>query len=199
MTRRGFLLATLFTAALFIFLFAAVSLRAPRPRFTWNDSASAPIGLYRLTAVSHPPIGALVAITPPVQLARFLARRRYLPIGVPLLKHVAARPGAQVCRIGSQVTISGHVVAIALDRDSHGRALPVWHGCHVVGRSELFLLNAAADSMDGRYFGPIPAVGLIGRATPILTRDASDKCLHWRGIGFASARPTPKKGQSQCR
>ena len=199
MTRRGYLLATLFTAALFIFLFAAVSLRAPRPRFTWNDSASAPIGLYRLTAVSHPPNGALVAITPTIQLARFLAGRRYLPIGVPLLKHVVARPGAQICRFGSRVTINGHAVAIALDRDSSGRPLPVWRGCRVVGRAELFLLNAAADSMDGRYFGPIPAAGLIGRATPILTRDAPDKRLHWRGIGVASAHPTPKKGQSPCR
>lgn len=199
MTRRGYVLATLLTGALFSFLFAAVALRAPRPRFTWNASASAPTGLYRLTPVSHPPVGALVAITPPVQLARFLDRRRYLPISVPLLKHVAARPGAQVCRFGSRVTVNDHVVAIALDRDSHGRPLPVWRGCRVVGRGELFLLNAAADSMDGRYFGSIPAEGLLGRATPVLTRDDPDRCLQWRGIGIASACPTLKKGQSPCR
>src|SRR3546814_7553240 len=105
--------------------------------------------------MSHPPVGALVAITPPAQLARFLDRRRYLPIGVPLLKHVAARPGTQVCRFSSRVTIDRHVVAIALDRDSHGRPLPAWRGCRILGRAEFFLLNAAADSMDGRYFGPI--------------------------------------------
>src|SRR3546814_3463628 len=80
-TRRRYAVATLLTGALFSVLFAVVAFRAPRPRFTWNASASAPIGLYRLTPMSHPPVGALVAITPPAQLARFLDRRRYLPIG----------------------------------------------------------------------------------------------------------------------
>src|SRR3546814_11378925 len=97
--------------------------------------------------MSHPPVGALVAITPPAQLARFLDRRRYLPIGVPLLKHVAARPGTQVCRFGSRVTIDRHVVAIALDRDSHGRPLPAWPGCRIPGRAGFFLLNAARKSV----------------------------------------------------
>jgi conjugative transfer signal peptidase TraF len=197
--RRAYGLATLFVAALFAFVFVAVALCAPRPVFTWNASASAPIGLYHLTVVSQPPVGALVAITPPVQLARFLAQRRYLPIGVPLLKHVAARSGEQVCRFGSRVTINGAVAAVALGWDRSGRALPVWRGCHVVGRNELFLLNAAADSMDGRYFGAIPVAGLIGRATPILTRSAPDAPLRWRGLDLASAYPASRKGQSPCR
>jgi conjugative transfer signal peptidase TraF len=194
MTRRGYRRTTLLVAALFSLLFVAVALRAPRPRFTWNASASAPIGLYRLTAVSHPPVGTLVAITPPAQLARFLAGRRYLPLGVPLLKHVATLPGARVCRFGSRVTIDRQVVAMALDQDRSGRPLPIWRGCRVVGPSELFLLNAAADSMDGRYFGPIPVAGLIGRASPILTRDAPGQRLRWRATGIASARPSSKKG-----
>src|SRR3546814_10100569 len=48
-TRRRYAVATLLTGALFSVLFAVVAFRAPRPRFTWNASASAPIGLYRLT------------------------------------------------------------------------------------------------------------------------------------------------------
>src|SRR3546814_7684840 len=67
-TRRRYAVATLLTGALFSVLFAVVAFRAPRPRFTWNASASAPIGLYRPTPMSHPPVGALVAITPPAQL-----------------------------------------------------------------------------------------------------------------------------------
>src|SRR3546814_16635298 len=145
--------------------------------------------------MSHPPVGALVAITPPAQLARFLDRRRYLPIGVPLLKHVAARPGTQVCRFGSRVTIDRHVVAIALDRDSHGRPLPAWRGCRILGRAEFFLLNAAADSMDGRYFGPIPATGLLGRATPVLTRDAPGKRTDERRVGKEGGRTGRTRGQ----
>lgn len=194
MTRLGYMLVTLLAAELFAALFTATALVGTRPRLIWNASASAPVGLYRLSAISHPAVGTLVAITPPNRLARFLDRRRYLPIGVPLLKHVAARAGARVCRFGARVTIDRRVAAIALGRDSRGRPLPTWRGCRTVEPGKLFVLNGAADSMDGRYFGPIPASGLIGRATPILTRDAPDKPLRWRSIGVATASPTPKKG-----
>ena len=37
-----------------------------------------------------------------------------------------------------------------------------------------------ADSMDGRYFGPLPASTVLGRAIPILTRDTPDAPLTWR-------------------
>ena len=190
---------TLLAAVLFAALFIATALAGPRPRLVWNASASAPIGLYRLSAVSHPAVGMLVVIGPPMSLARFLDERRYLRIGVPLLKHVAARPGARICRFGARVTIDGHVAAVALSRDTRGRLLPRWRGCRTIAPGQLFVLNAAADSMDGRYFGPIPASGLIGRATPILTRDAPGAPLRWRGIGVAAASSSSKKGHSACR
>ena len=193
MSRLGYVLVTLLVAELFTTLFVGVALLAPRPRLIWNASASAPIGLYRLTATAHPATGDLVAIKLPHALARYMADRNYLASGVPLWKHVAARPGARVCRTGPRVTVDGRLTATALPRDSHGRPLPVWHGCHIVGGDQLFLLNDTPDSMDARYFGPIPAAGLLGRATPVLTRDAPDKPLHWRGLG-GSAASTPSKG-----
>jgi type IV secretory pathway protease TraF len=58
--------------------------------------------------------------------------------------------------------------------------LPVWRGCRVLRSDKLFLLNAAPDSLDGRYFGPIPASTVLGRAIPILTRDTPDAPLIWR-------------------
>ena len=57
-----------------------------------------------------------------------------------------------------------------------------WRGCHHIRASDLFLLNAAPDSLDGRYFGPLPASGLIGTAHPLLTRDAPDRPLRWHGL-----------------
>src|SRR3546814_11731972 len=65
----------------------------PRPRVVWNASASAPIGLYRIHTDHDPAIGALVAVTPPGHLARWLSARGSLPEGVPLLQHVAAQAG----------------------------------------------------------------------------------------------------------
>ena len=126
-------------------------------RLIWNASASVPIGLYAMHTVGALHVGELVVVMPPEPLASFLAERRYLPRGVPLLKHVVALPGQTVCRNGLTITVDGVAMGEALDRDSRGRPLPVWHGCRVVADGEVFLMNwQSADSLDGRYFGPCP-------------------------------------------
>lgn len=184
---RRYLRATLAGASLFGGLFAAVAWLAPAPRLLWNARASAPIGLYRIDVEAQPKLGDLVAIDPPAALGTWLAQRHYLPRGTPLLKRVAALPGARICRSGVFVTIDGRGAARALARDRLGRPLPVWIGCRLVARDELFLLNAAPDSLDGRYFGPLPATGLIGTAHPLLTRDAPGAPLRWRAGDYASS------------
>ena len=172
----------------------------PLPKLLlWNASASAPIGLYWLHPGGRPAVGDMVAVTPPPALARFMAERHYLPVGVPLLKHVAARPGALICRRDRAVTINGRSVAVARASDSHGRPLPVWRGCHVLRNDELLLLNAAPDSLDGRYFGPLPASGLIGRASPTLTRDTAQAPLRWRLTRAGNALPGSNEGVVPCR
>ncbi len=194
MTRRGYLFATASAALLAISGFGAVALLAPHPRLLWNATASAPTGLYRLTPDAHPPVGTLVAVMPPAALAEFMASRRYLPSGVPLLKHVAGKVGDRICRHGRRVSVDGRAVAIAQPHDRHGRPLPLWGGCRRLGRHDLFLLNGAPDSLDSRYFGPIPDAGLLGRATPMLTRDAPGAPLRWRGFGpAASLHPAPRR------
>jgi type IV secretory pathway protease TraF len=58
----------------------------------------------------------------------------------------------------------------ALDRDHLGRPLPIWHGCRVVGAGNVFLMNRqSGDSLDGRYFGPLPTTTVVGRADPLWT------------------------------
>mgnify|MGYP006187440575 FL=1 len=141
----------------------------------------------------------MAAFMPPPALARFIAERHYLPVGVPLLKHVAARPGALICRRDAAVTIDGRPVATAKRTDNHGRPLPVWRGCRVLGADEFFLLNAAPDSFDGRYFGPVPASGLIGRVTPILTRDTPDAPLRWRSADTDQPHSMSREGDVPCR
>jgi conjugative transfer signal peptidase TraF len=162
---------------------------APAPRLLWNASQSAPVGLYRIDPGAAPMVGDWVAIEPPAELAAYMARRKYLPRGVPLLKRVAALPGARVCRSGVFVTVDGRAVARALARDGAGRPLPVWLGCRIVQAREIFLVNAARDSLDGRYFGPLPTTGLLGTAHPILTRDAPGTPLRWRPSGRDLAFP----------
>lgn len=171
MTRRRYLIATAIAASGFAVSFATVAVVDPLPRIIWNASASAPIGLYRIQPDHDPPTGALVAVTLPRELARWLSARGYLPEGVPLLKHVAAKGGQRVCRIGAAVSVDARPVAIARARDGRGRPLPVWRGCRTLAAGELLLLNPAVpDSLDGRYFGLLPAAAVIGRATPLYLR-----------------------------
>ncbi len=123
----------------------------------------------------------LVAVDAPEPLATFLSDGGYLPRGVPLLKRVAALPGQRVCRTGLVITVDGVPMGDALDRDRRGRPLPIWQGCRLVANGELFLMNwQVRDSLDGRYFGPLPATAVIGRATPLYTDEDGDGRFVWR-------------------
>jgi conjugative transfer signal peptidase TraF len=136
----------------------------------WNASASAPRGLYALHAARPFYVGELVAVTPPVRLAAYLAKRGYLPLDVPLVKYIAARSGQSVCRLNRIVTIDGVGVATARERDHLGRSLPVWRGCRRLNSGDVFLLNRDAPaSFDGRYFGVLSVASITARATPLWT------------------------------
>jgi conjugative transfer signal peptidase TraF len=149
-------------------LIAFSSAAHPMPRLLWNASASVPVGLYAIHPAGRLTAGELLVVRPPVPLAQFMAARRYLALGVPLIKHVAALPGQIVCRARDIITVDGIVEAEALDRDARGLELPVWQGCHTVRSGEVFLMNAGVpDSFDGRYFGPVPDSTIIGSATPL--------------------------------
>jgi conjugative transfer signal peptidase TraF len=150
---------------------AVTAMMRPPPRLIWNASASVPIGLYVVEPIALPKLGDLVVVNPPKLLSDFLADGGYVPEGVPLIKHVSALAGQQVCRNGRTVTVDDVPMGRALVRDSRGRSLPVWQGCVRLADGRVFLLNPDAPaSLDGRYFGPLPASTIIGRARPIWTR-----------------------------
>ncbi|MGK9235763.1 S26 family signal peptidase [Inquilinus limosus] len=156
-----------------ICLSAGPALVAPVPPFVWNASASLPMGLYRVLAVDHLAVGDIVLARTPAALVPLFAKRGYLPAGVPLLKRVAALPGSTICRDGLRILIDGIAAGRALGRDRLGRTLPVWQGCRVLGDREVFLMNRGVpDSLDGRYFGPVPLGSIIGHAEPLWTVEA---------------------------
>ena len=146
------------------------------PWLVWNASASVPIGLYAVDTIIETHTGDLVVVRPPEPLARFLADRGYLPRGVPLLKHVAALAGQTVCRIGRRVTVDAIEMGEARERDGRGRALPVWEGCRIIAIGDVFLMNPqSADSLDGRYFGPLPGASIVGRAIPLWVNQTKEE------------------------
>ncbi|CAM5761102.1 hypothetical protein LMIY3S_00027 [Labrys miyagiensis] len=170
MTRFGFVMLT-YATTVGVTLSAFVHL--PK-KLIWNASASVPIGLYEIASADRLAVSDLVAIRAPEPLGRFLADRGYLPLGVPLMKRILALPGQQVCRAGHTVTVDGIAEGEALARDSQGQSLPVWQGCCVIAEGEVFVMNRSVrDSLDGRYFGPVSASLIIGRAIPLWTNDAN--------------------------
>ncbi len=161
---------TLALGALAVGLLALPSIAKMPTKLVWNASASVPIGLYAVRPIDRLSVSNLIVAMPPKALARFLTERRYLGRGVPLIKHVAATAGQTVCRIGATIRIDGDVIAQARERDRLGRPLPVWRGCQTLEAEAVFLLNPdVPDSMDGRYFGPLPREALLGRAVPLWT------------------------------
>jgi conjugative transfer signal peptidase TraF len=159
-------------AAMAVAVIAVVTAGGPGtvPRLVWNVSGSVPTGLYRVRPAPRLAVATLVVAYPPEPLATWLADGRYLPNGVPLLKPVLALGGQTVCRTGPAITIDERDVGRAWERDHSGRPLPVWQGCRVIGDGEVFLMNPNEPaSLDGRYFGSIPASAIAGRAEPLWT------------------------------
>jgi conjugative transfer signal peptidase TraF len=173
MIGRGAILAIM---ALGVGAIALPQLDNRPPWLVWNSSASVPIGLYAVDTIIDVHTGDLVVVRPPELLAGFLADGGYLPRGVPLLKRVAAVAGQTVCRISRSVTVDAIEMGDARERDGRGRSLPVWQGCRVIAKGEVFLMNRrSVDSLDGRYFGPVPAASIVGRAIPLWVNQTEEE------------------------
>ena len=147
---------------------------APSPRHAlvvWNASASAPIGLYRVTHGRELSRGKLLLVPPAPTLTPFAARRGYLPRGVPLVKRIAALADDSVCTRGKAITINGRFAVSRRAADGAGRPLPHLSGCIRLRQGQVFLLMTdVRASFDGRYFGPTNVSQIAGTLEPLWTR-----------------------------
>ncbi|MEJ6395513.1 S26 family signal peptidase [Gymnodinialimonas sp. 2305UL16-5] len=145
------------------------------PRLVWNATASVPLGLYLVRRSHERSLGDLVALRLPEEVASWTVERCYIGANTLLLKRVAAVSGMTVCRDETDISIDGTPVAQAALADRHDRALPRWTGCITLAPDEVFLLIAdVPDSLDGRYFGPLPADAILGRAIPLWTHGGAE-------------------------
>jgi conjugative transfer signal peptidase TraF len=143
----------------------------PAPRLVWNASASAPLGLYLVAPGSTAKSGDTVVARVPARYRMLAATRRYLPFNVPLVKHVAAGNGDEVCALGPRIFINGVPVAERKAVDGRGRAMPWWSGCERLRADRvLLLMTANRDSFDGRYFGPSERADIVGTARLVWAR-----------------------------
>lgn len=143
----------------------------PFPRLVWNASASAPIGLYSVTPNASIETGDMVIARVPDPWRLLAAKRRYLPANVPLVKHVAAAAGDEVCALGQEVFVNGRWLAGRHLTDGQHRPMPWWTGCVRLRGRQLFLLMAQSPaSFDGRYFGITEGDQVIGKARLLWAR-----------------------------
>lgn len=156
-----------------VFAVGALSATAMLGGYRLNLTPSEPLGLWRIEQTHRAAtVGDLVFVCPPQTKAR---RRLYLARGVcpggvaPLIKMVAALPGQHVA-IGQSVSIDGRPLPSSTIRpvDGAGRPLDLYAG-GVVAAGMLYLHSPFVSSYDSRYFGPVPAIGILGFARPILT------------------------------
>ncbi|USJ28453.1 conjugative transfer signal peptidase TraF [Ensifer adhaerens] len=142
-----------------------------------NLTPSEPLGLWRIVKLDRAAgIGDLVFICPPQTAATQEARSRgYLRSGLcrggvaPLIKTIIAVAGQRVA-IGIGVSVDGYPVAHSAlqHRDGEGRPMTPFGG-GIVPAGSVFLHSAFGSSYDSRYFGPVPASGVLGLAQQVLT------------------------------
>jgi conjugative transfer signal peptidase TraF len=142
-----------------------------------NLTPSEPLGLWRIIPLHRlAQVDDLVFICPPETAEMLEARMRgYLrsgscPGGVaPLIKTVIAVAGQHV-EIGASVNVDERGVPSSslAQRDGKGRPLtPFPSG--IVPPGHVFLHSAFRSSYDSRYFGPVPASGVLGLAQEVFT------------------------------
>lgn len=141
------------------------------PHIVWNASPSAPQGLY-LIAEMTPKVGDYALIEPSNIAKALIAERHYLPPNIPMIKRIAALPGAEICRDEARILVNGTHVADALTVDSLSRPMPRWSDCITLQAHEVFLLNDHERSLDGRYFGASKTSHIIGVARPVFVGEA---------------------------
>ncbi|KQU95490.1 conjugal transfer protein TraF [Mesorhizobium sp. Root102] len=158
-------------------LIASIAVAGALGGYRLNMTPSYPLGLWRIEGLQRKPkVGDIVFICPPVEPAFDLALERgYLPQGLctggtgPLIKTVAALAGRDIA-IDRRVRIDGRLLEHSDVRtsDAEGRSLPAFAG-GVVPAGSIFIHSKYPGSYDSRYFGPVPADGILGLARPVFT------------------------------
>ena len=126
------------------------------------------------TTVNAVSVGALIAFRAPSAAYPYADGHMAYLRRVPVLKHVAAVSGDQVCTANGRLEINGRVRAPILRQDRRGAALPRWRGCRRLRDGEVFVFSdRIPNSFDSRYFGPVSHAEIVGVFRPLAIPHAS--------------------------
>lgn len=130
-----------------------------------NATPSVPTGFY-VRADAPVREGAFVTVRAADVAPSYASLRHFTDDGDRFIKRVAARAGVRVCAEGENVAVGAFSYA-RQRRDSAGRTLPTWEGCHVLHDGEVFLMGDTPDSFDSRYFGVVREDAIEGVWRPL--------------------------------
>ncbi len=167
---------------------AALAMAVYAFQLTYNSTASLPVGIYRVRALSGSPrVGDVVGFCLEGEVARLALARGYVhrqglepwvygvrcASGAAVIgKPVAGVPGDTVEVRREGVWINGVRLARSeiRERDTAGRALPhPRSGRRVLGTDEYWLQSSySSRSFDSRYYGPVGRGQFCDRRRPIL-------------------------------
>ena len=145
-------------------------------RLSYQNSLSMPQGWYLIIPVKFPiyPNETLV-FTPPPEILPFLNQRGWLIPDDWLMKKAVGLPGDWVCikniknknnNFNSpELFINAEPIAPILNKDKKNLPLPRLSFCRKLAHNEYFLISTyITRSFDSRYFGPVDASLIKGRA-----------------------------------
>jgi conjugative transfer signal peptidase TraF len=134
-----------------------------------NFTHSEPLGLYKMIRPQRGvQRGDMVVFNIPVRFRSYVYGRKWLPKGIPFLKHVGAVPGDIYCVADGIFKINGVPVGPVYSADQDGLPLPNFEGCGRV--PEGFFVPVATlikTSFDGRYMGPVSVSEIRGIVRPV--------------------------------
>ena len=143
-----------------------------------NLTPSEPLGIWRIRSLERPAaVGDVVFVCPPQTANIRPARERgYLRSGLcpggyaPLIKTIVATAGQRI-HVDRFVMIDGVALphSALSPKDGQGRPMMKAFAGGEVDKGEVFLHSDFAASFDSRYFGPVPASGILGLAEEVLT------------------------------
>jgi len=140
---------------------AALALPAAEDRLLYNHTPSVPVGFY--LRIDEPiERGSFVTVRAIDVAPAAAAARRFNGPRNRFIKRVAALAGDHVCAHGDVLTLNGGLPYERRAYDSTGAALPAWEACRVLGPDEVLILGDTANSLDGRYWGPIDVQTIEG-------------------------------------
>lgn len=145
-----------------------------------NTTSSVPLGVYRIEGAPKGR-GQIVAYCPPDTAPFRMARDRGFVMGGmacpggyrPIFKPIAAIAGDVVTIGPDGASVNGTPLPNTKPKakDAEGRPLPrIATGRYRVMPGQVWLLSTYNPrSFDGRYFGAVPAHGIVGVARPVFT------------------------------